>query len=685
MARGAIVPHGSFFNRISDGRWVVAVTRLQIQARTPYADGAAFGAAGAYERIDGIVHFAVDPTRAGNAVIVDLDQAPRDPEGRVHFSADVCILQPIDPAHGNRRLLYDVLNRGNKLIPRFFNRARPQPVPSERIEPGDGFLLRRGWTLVWCGWQWDVVRGGALLGLEAPRAMAPGGLPLQGQIMVQFQPNDHPRDRLLADRTHQPYPAADVAQPDAELAVRDWLHGDRTVISRERWRFARDEDGRLAPDDTRVWLDGGFEPGKVYEVVYRTRACPVVGTGLLATRDIVSFSRYSSNEAGNPCAGRIDHAFGFGASQSGRFLRQFLHLGLNLDEAGQQVFDGVHVHIAGGRRGQFNQRFGQPSDASTHGLGHLFPFTDDDQTDPLTGQTDGLLRLQRALGGVPKIVATNTSAEYWRGDASLLHTDLAGAVDVEPPAEVRTYLFAGTQHGGGALPLTTVNPLDGVRATHPFNVVDYAPLTRAALDNLDRWVTAGEEPPPNMIPRLADGTAAPARQIIATFPTIAGMMAPASDQPLNMRRLDFGPDAERGVGRYPPVVGEHYASLVSAVDGDGNEVAGLRLPDVAVPLATYLGWNTRSSEIGGSGQVLGMLGSTLPFPATDDERRRTGDARPSIAARYRDREDYLARVRRSADELAAQRYILAEDIAVVVQSAAERYDAFAAVPAQTVS
>ncbi len=657
------------------------MSRLEIRSRSLYEDGREFGEAGAYERIDGVAHFAVDPVEPGNAVIVDLDRAARDADGRVRFSADFCILQPADPAHGQRRLLLDVLNRGNKLAPRFFNRARPQAIMGDAIEPGDGFLFRQGWTLAWCGWQWDVRRSPALLGLDAPQALGAGGSPVHGQVMVQFQPNQHLRDRLLADRTHEPYPAADVEQVDAELAVRDWAHGARQVIPRGRWRFARAEDGRPSPDDSRVWMEGGFEAGKVYEVVYRTRVAPVVGTGLLATRDFVSFLRYDDRPAENPCAGRFDHAFGYGASQSGRFLRHFLYLGLNLDEQGRQVFDGLNIHIAGGRRGQFNQRFGQPSDASTHGLGHRFPFTDEDQTDPLTGQTDGLLRRQRARGSVPQIIVTNTSAEYWRGDASLIHTEihteLSGTVDREPPDNVRAYLFAGTQHGPGALPLNSVNPLDGSRGAHHFNVVDYSPLARAALDNLVRWVTAAEAPPPSVFPRLAIGTATTPAEATAAIGAIPGMTVPASDQPLNMRRLDFGPDVEQGIGSYPPDVGELYPSFVSAVDADGNETGGVRLPDLRVPVATYTGWNPRHPETGGSGQILSMLGSTLPFPATADERHRSGDPRLSIAERYRDREDYLARVAAAADALVAERLLLEEDRELVIRLAGRKYDAFA--------
>lgn len=658
----------------------MAVARLEIRSRVPYQDGAVFGDTGAYERLDGVIHFIVDPADPSNGAIVDLDRAQRDADGQVHFLADFCLLQPVDATRGNRRLLFDVLNRGRKVVPRQLNRAPAELVPTERIDPGDGFLMRRGWSIAWCGWQWDVVRSHALMGLEAPQALDDKGQPIQGQVLVQIQVNEATPDHILADRLHQPYPAADLNDESAVLTVRDRPDGERAVVARDRWRFARDDDGRAVPDDTHIRLDGGFQPGLFYEVVYRTRACPVVGTGLLAVRDCVSFLRYS-DAPDNPCAGQIDYAFGFGTSQSGRLLRHFLYLGLNRDEQGRQVFDGLLPHVAGARRGEFNHRFAQPSVQYTANFGHRPPFTDDDQTDPLTGETDGLLRRQRQAGAVPRVLYTNSSAEYWRGDCSLLHTDLAGERDLEPPAEARVYHFAGTQHGPGVLPLGRVSAIDGSRGLHPFNTVDYSPLNRAALVNLERWVTAGEEPPPSAFPRLADGTAAKPEDVLAYFRSIPGATPASPDHLRSIRPVDLGPDAAQGIGRYPATTGAPYPTYRPALDADGNEAAGLRLPDLTVPIATTMGWNPRDPETGGAGQIINMLGSVLPFPATAAERERTGDPRRSIAERYRDRGDYEARVRAAAEQLAADRYILEEDVPLVIANCLARYDAFAAAPA----
>lgn len=658
----------------------MSVTRLEITARAPYEGGISFGDTGAYERLDGVIHFAVDPADPANAAIVDLEKAAREVDGRVHFSADFCLLQPADPAKGNGNLLYNVVNRGRRGTTGSFNRAPAVLVPTERIDPGDGFLMRRGWTLAFCGWQWDVFRSPALMGLEAPQALGDDHRPIQGQVLVRFQPNERLSDHQLADREHQPYAAADLDDPDAVLTVQDWPDAPRVVIPRGQWRFAREEGGRAVADDGRVWLAGGFEPGRIYELVYRTRLCPVVGTGLLATRDCISFLRYGDAAAGNPCAGAVRHTFAFGASQSGRFLRTYLYYGLNLDEQGRPVFDGLIPHVCGAWRGQFNHRYAQPSEQHARGFIHLPPYTDDDQTDPLTETTDGLLRRQRVLGGVPKIIFTNTGAEYWRGDTSLMHTDYAGTRDIEPPAGVRNYYFAGTQHGPGLLPLGRVSLVDGAVGANAFNTVDYRPLLRAALVNLERWVVEGVEPPPSAFPHLADGAAVLAREVAVAFRRFPTAVAPDPEKAPNMRRLDLGPEAEQGIGRFPAVAGDPWPVFVPATDEDGNELPGIRLPDVAVPVATYTGWNPRAPEVGGEGQILPMQGSTVPFPATRAERERSGDPRRSIEERYRDRADYEARAREAAADLVQQGYVLAEDVEVVMGTALARYDAFAEAP-----
>jgi hypothetical protein len=650
----------------------VAVINLEIRSRVAYGDSHSFGEAGAYERLDGLIHFAVDPSNAANREIVDLDRAERDVDGRVRFAADFCMLQPVDSGRGNGNLLLEVLNRGRKLAPRMLNHAPAEAAPTANVAEGDGFLMRHGWTIAWCGWQWDVIQSPALMGLNPPIALENGRL-IVGDILVEFQPNERLTHKLLANRVHQPYRAADLEDPNAVMTVRDWPGGERTTIPRQRWRFAR-EDRDVIPDDGYVWLDGGFEAGKIYEVMFRTNTSPVVGSGLLAIRDCAGFLRHGSAGSGNPSASRIRHTFGFGMSQSGRFLRHFLHLGMNLDESGRQVFDGVLVHVAGARRGEFNQRYGQPSVQNTPNFGHLFPFGDDPATDPHTGQTGGLLDRQRQLGGVPRIVYTNTTAEYWRGDCSLGHVSMDGEQDLTLPEEVRNYHFSSTQHGLGVVPLVDRDPNEGSRGAHGFNAVDYSPLLRAALENLRAWVERGEKPPPSKHPRLIDGTLvthAEALEPLAAFP---GLEPPDPALVPFIAQLSLGPNQDRGVGSYPVKTGKRYLTLVSRVNEDGLELGGVRMPDLDVPIATYTGWNPRHKDTGGKGQIISMNGTTLPFARTRKEREASNDPRPSVEERYGGRDDYLQRVRDAALALVRDRYMLEEDVDLAVGIAAERWD-----------
>ena len=300
--------------------------------------------------------------------------------------------------------------------------------------------------------------------------------------------------QLLADRQHRPHPARDLHDQEAVLTVQEHEDAPAHTIPRQQWSFARLDGGRVVPDATHIYLASGFQPGKVYQVVYTTTGAPVIGLGLLAMRDIVTFLRYGAAGEGNPCAGHIQYAYGFGRSQSGRFLRHFLYLGLNQDEHDRTVFDGLIPLVAGGGRGEFNQRFGQPSNANKYSMKNLFPFHDTAQTDPDTGRTDGLLARLATRGKVPKIFFINTSAEYWGGHAALTHTDLDGKHDLVSSETVRIYHLAGTQHGPGNLQLTDTGTRDDSLGQHKPNSVDYRPLLRAALVNLDRWVTAGTAP-----------------------------------------------------------------------------------------------------------------------------------------------------------------------------------------------
>ncbi|MGE3540434.1 MAG: alpha/beta hydrolase domain-containing protein [Candidatus Tectimicrobiota bacterium] len=651
----------------------MAVTRLDISVREPLLNGKAFGKTGPYEILRGSVTFAADPAALPNQGIVDLDKAPRNAAGQVEWWADFTLLRPADPQQGNRRLLFEVVNRGRILAFRMFDAVAGTSNLHSPEQVGNGFLLQQGYTLAWCGWQWDVMRLEGMFGAGIPQAMD-GTTPVGGKVLCQWWPTVPAAFLLLADRDHKVYPSVDTEDQEAVLTVREHENAPRQVIPRHQWRFARVTRGEPVPATTHAWLASGFQPGKIYECVYRTQQAPVVGLGLLGVRDVVSFLKYNTEAQQNPCAGQLEQAYGFGASQSGRFLRHFLYRGLNTDETGRMVFDGLMPHIAGARRGEFNQRFAQPSAATLHGPSLAFPFTDHEQVDPLTQQRDGLLRRLLQAGHCPKIIYTNSSSEYWRGDASLSHISGDGSADVTLPEQVRLYMFASTQHTPGKLPLTD-RATDGSRGQYPLNSLDYTPLLRAALVQLDRWVSQGEAPPPSRYPRLADGSAVPASSVGAVFTSLPRHAFPTIfPQP---HRLDFatasGQDSTTCI---PSKVGEPYQTFVAAVDADGNEIAGIRLPDVAVPLATYTGWNLRHPSQGAPEQTFRTQGATIPLAPTSEARAQSADPRAAIAERYASKEAYLALVTKAAEALVSERYLLPEDMAGVVQRAAQRYDVF---------
>lgn len=652
------------------------IVTLDITHRSPFLEGRPFGDVGLYQLLEGRAHFAVDPLHPSNAAITDIALAPRNATGQVGFAADFAMLQPLHPERGNRRLLFDVVNRGQMRALSFFNSAPRAVDPTAPPDPGNGFLMRHGYTVVWCGWQADVPPAPGLMSLQAPEARGPDGQPLVGKILCQFQADEGVSMFYLADRHHLPHPAVEMQDPEAVLLVRDHPNAPARPISRDEWSFAQIEG---EPEPYYVSLASGFEAGKIYQLVYTTRGSSIVGLGFAAVRDIVSFLKYATAAASNPCAGLLDYAYAFGVSQSGRFLRHMIYAGVNEDEAGRMALDGIIPHVAGGMRGEFNLRFGQPSKDVCYIIPELFPFTDTPQTDPLTGQTGSLLARLEACEKMPKVIFTNTSAEYWRGDAALIHTDLVQMTDAPESTAVRRYHFAGAQHGVGVFPPITVRPTDGIRAQLPFNTVDYTPLLRAVLTNLDRWVTTGEPAPQSCHPRLADGTAVPSHTLAAAFAALPGVRFPP--RTLHALRLDYGPETHVGrTLKLPAVEGPAYPALVSSVDTDGNEIAGIRLPDLTVPLATHTGWNLRHQEVGNPDLVIGITGGlagwSLPFPATRADRAATGDPRLSLEERYGSREDYVQQVRAAAQVLVEHGYLLAEDLPWVEAGAVRRYDLF---------
>jgi hypothetical protein len=649
----------------------VPVTRFEITLRRPL-DGLP-----AYEELKGRLHFAIDPEHRANRRITDVTLAPRNARRQVEWSADASILVPLDRTRCSGRILLDVVNRGNTVAVPNFNRATrpafgPSSDPNPPIDVGDGFLMNRGWVVISCGWQGDLPRVPGLLGMRTPEARDAEGRPLRGPVYTQLQSPATVADFLLSDRGHLPYPAADLEQPDALLTVRDQPDGPPTVVPREHWRFARSDGPRVVPDPGHIHLAGGFEKGRLYQITYAAEGAPVQGLSMAALRDAVSWLKHGGPAEGNPAPGRLRWAYAYGRSQTGRLLRTLIYEDLNLDEQGREALDGVIANVAGGMRGEFNQRFGQNSKDRNNMMVHLFPFTDRPSVDPETGTKDALHARLDARGSRLRVFYTNSSAEYHRGDASLIHTDPEGSHDAVHGPGTRVYHFAGTEHGLGIWPPTDIQtaPADPVgpveRSQNLRGVVDYSLLLRACLVSLDRWVVDGIEPPPSRHPRLADGTAISPELLAPAFARIPGAHYPRHNP--KPRRLDWA--------TVPPTPGGPFGSLVAAVDGDGNEVAGIALPEVAVPLATHTGWNLRHPDIGGAEQLLVFAGATIPFARTRAERLTSGDPRPSIEERYCSRAAYLERVQEAAVALVRAGYLLDADAALSVATAARWWDHF---------
>ncbi|HYX00024.1 MAG TPA: alpha/beta hydrolase domain-containing protein [Candidatus Elarobacter sp.] len=643
------------------------VTRVEIVSREDVQGGRAFGLAGAYEKIVGRVYFAVSPENVHNRQIVDLDKTPRNAQGEVEFSADLHLYKPKDMNKGNGAVLFEVSNRGGRGILRLVDGGTSSDANGEF---GDGFLLREGYTIVWLGWQFDLAEDGQKVRLSAPVAHDPGGKEIRGLVRSDFTPSQKTDDMplghiLLGPSGGKSYPADDPASTKNVLTVRDAPEGQRQSIPRSQWSFAHSVDGKLTADAHYIHLDGGFLLGKIYEVVYEAKDPAVVGVGLAAVRDFLSYLKYDP-QATAP----VRRVYAVGISQSGRFLRHFLYQDFNADEQGRQVMDGVIAHVAGAGRGSFNHRFAQPSrDAQPLSSflfpTDLFPYTDLPENDPETGETAGLLDAANRSRTAPKIFFTNTSYEYWGRAASLIHTSPDGLKDFTPGENARIYFLAGLQHFSAAFPaqqVTAGSPDFTAQQRHNPNPIQW--FWRALITDMDQWVKDGKEPPPNVYPKIADSTLVPLSKW--KFPKIPGVNMPHE---VNLAyHLDFGPQWKSGIiSNEPPKVGKAFAVLVPQTDGDGNDLGGVRLPELQAPLAAYTGWNLRDPSIGAPDLRLSFLGSFLPFARNAADREKSGDPRPSIVERYASREQYMGKFAEAAKKLIQERFLLPEDLPAVLE------------------
>jgi hypothetical protein len=623
------------------------ITRIEIRSSEPVAGGQPFGESGPYLRLRGVARGELDPGDPRDAGIADLDLAPRNARGRVEYELDLEILRPRDPARASGKLLYDVTNRGLKVALGFMHRGvsvgDPRLAGPEQL--GDGFLLQRGYTVVWSGWDPTVAPG--LMSARLPVARR-GGEPVVERIRDEFvfgpgMP-EPPESAKLS------YAAASLDPARARLTVRRAAGDPAREIPASGWTFRGEREIALLPEGRR------FEADSIYDFTYLAKDPWVLGAGFAATRDLVAHLR----QAREPFVpGPVRHVLALGVSQSGRFLRHFLELGMNRDAGERRVFDGMLIYVAGAGKVFGNHRFGQPWRTVSQHVAHSFPevwfpFAHAPQRDPYSGETRGLLR---GDASDPLVIEANTASEYLHKGASLLHTDPAGTGDAAIPPGVRLYLIAGTEHGG--------HP--GARAqagacAQPSNPHDPSPALRALLVALDAWVSEGREPPPSRVPRIADGTLLPLEKLgFPTWPGVAG--APSLS-------------AIRALGDWVDPPGDtekRYGARVPAVGADGNEVAGIRLPAIAAPLATYTAWN-RYADPALAGDLCGRLGSFLPFAATRAERERSGDPRPSLQERYPDRASWVEQVRRVAGALVEERLVLPEDAARYVSEAEGKAD-----------
>jgi Alpha/beta hydrolase domain len=624
------------------------IVELKLEAAEPFAGGQSFGTAGAYVRIKGVARGELDPKAAANRVIADIDKAPVNARGKVEYATEVFLLRPADPAKGNGLIFYDVTNRGKKFFLHWLADAKSAVGsindPRTAEHAGNGFGLERGYTLVWSGWDPYAPTADNGIRLDTPIATN-GGKPIVQRIRHEFEiatrgPGDGASLAL-------PYPAADLATAKARLVVRDFDADKRREIAADAWEFK---------DKNTIALKGAakFEPIKIYELWYDATEPKVLGIGYAATRDLVSYLRHGPADALKAAGTAADFkTIGFGISQSGRYLRHFLELGMNGDEKGRKVFDGVFGHISGAGKVFANHRFGMSGRTATQHEDRFypenwFPFSARADRDPFSGKT------ARLIGGknsnVPKLFETNTSTEYWQKGASLIHTDPRGQADALLPPEVRVYLIAGTQHGGRS----GLDDKPG-QCAMPRNPHSASPALRALVIAMEDWVLRNRVPPASRVPEIARKTAVSGTAV--AMPKVAGLAQPVGATAIGPAVDWVDP---------PQQVTRAYGVLVPAVDADGNEVAGLRLPSIAVPVGTYTGWNRYKLA---PTDMCDRDGTYVGFAKSKADREKAEDARLSLAERYKSPAEYVARVKAAADKLVAERLLLAKDATAYVEAA----------------
>jgi len=599
--------------------------------------------AGSHERIIARVHFTADPRLPANRGIVDLAQAPRNDAGLVEYSGDLLFFQPKDAARARGAVFLEVVNRGRDQALGLMSGAVQRSLAPESWSMGDGFLLERGFAVAFLGWQFDVTPAQGLT-FQAPVA------PVDGPVRASA---------IIAEASARgtgfalPYCAAD-RQASATVTYRRRIEEAGDALPREAWRF--DRNGCV------VVVDGPVRVG-LYEAVYSAHGSPVAGLGLAAVRDFASYLKHGGTITTlRESPATLRRIIGFGYSQSGRFLREFVRDGFNADERGRAAFDGLLIASAGAGGGSFNHRFAMPGQAGNSVLSILRPV----DVPPFTD--DGLLARARADGVVPRIFYTFSSTEYWARAGSLTHTTDDGARDVPLGESSRLYFLAGTPHAGGPLP-----PIRETGSGDFRNLLNFAqqrwPL-RALLLAMDEWLASGKTPPASRYPMVSRRELTERGGV--AFPAAGAVTWP--DYMPSVWRLDFGPDfpATRVI-REPPRVGAPYRVLVPQVDADGNDRGGVPLLEIAAPLGTFTGWNVVEPSLRELGYLSGLTGSFVPFARTRSERRDAHDDRLSIEERYRGLPDYASHVDRAAAALVRDGFLLADDVAAATARARQMW------------
>jgi hypothetical protein len=658
----------TFMIALNEGPAEAGLTRI-ITGPVTLIDLPTFGETGAYLKIAGTYEGELDPADSRNAVIVDIDLAPRV-GGKVRYTSTFFILRPADLSKGNRKLFYDFGNRGNKRILEWFNDGTETNDPSTAEHFGNGFLMRQGYIVALSGHMGDVTPEPNLMSIELPVAVNPDGSPITGPVQAELIANSSSTGISL------PYTAEPISATNGILTVRERqtdetevFTGDKEVVT--GWSYSS--------NGQRISIPTPAKPGWIYEFVYTARDPTVMAIGHAATRDFLSFLKHGiADDFGNPnpvaMSGGIRAIYSWGRSNGGRNERDLLRWGFNEDENGRIVIDGMMPYATGaGGHVWMNFRFSDPGASSRKHERHFahepeFPHTFPVLTDSLTGQHDGILRRCLASKTCPKFFNIDGGNEYWNKSSSLNHTDAFGNdLNIEKLARnVRLYYIASIDHN------TQFNegPESVSECQQLTNPIYNGPVFRALSVALDRWVIRGIEPPKNRVPHARDGTlVAPERVNFPSIPATqyAGWPALLASQytPKVMNRnapLDFSV--------VPPVAipGPAYTVLVPQVDSDGNDIAGIRLPYLEAPLGTHTGWSLLH-EGAGFPDSCGQHGQFFPFANTKIERLAAGDPRPSIAERYENHSEYVREVAHAARKLVKEGFLLEEDKERLIEEA----------------